>query len=126
MTLIFRNGSSVSSGEFPERTQGNLQTFFIEFGQHGRPVKLSFVEISGEYFQGILPRTGQPDHIPQLAPQLEYILTTKTIKKLFIFVADATRHDAATTSSGSRDERDQALFEDILFSSLLSRIRVLG
>ena len=116
-------------GEFPDRTKGNLQTFFIEFGQYGRPVKLSFVEISGEHFQAILPRLprpGQPVHIPQLAPELEYILTTKTVKKLFIFVADATRPDPAITSNVSSDERDQALFEDILFSSLLSRIRELG
>ena len=113
-------------GEFPERTQGRLQTFFIEFGQQRRPVKLSFAEISGEHFQAILPRSGQPELSPNLAPDLEHILTTKDVKKLFLFVADTTRHAPERASRKSTDDRDQALFEDMLFFALLGRIRELG
>ena len=114
-------------GEFPERTrEGTLQSFSIEFWQHRRRAKLSFVEISGEHFQAILPRSGQPDYVPQLAPDLEHILTTKAVKKLFLFVADTTRHDPAKTSKESRDDRDQRFYEDMLFSCFLRRIRDLG
>ena len=113
-------------GEFPERTQGRLQTFFVQFGQRGRPVKLSFAEISGEHFQAILPNSGQPELSPNLAPDLEHILTTKDVKKLFLFVADTTRHDPGRALQKSTDDRDQALFEDMLFFALLGRIRELG
>ena len=112
-------------GEFPERTpRSRLQTFFVQFGQRGRPVKLSFAEISGEHFQAILPRSGQPELSPNLAPDLEHILTTRDVKKLFLFVADTTRHDPGREQS--TDDRDQALFEDMLFFALLGRIRELG
>ena len=113
-------------GEFPERTQGRLQTFFVEFGQRRRPVKLSFAEMSGEHFQAILPRSGQPELSPNLTPDLEHILTTKDVRKLFLFVADTTRHDPGRALQQSTDDRDQALFEDMLFFALLSRIRELG
>ena len=113
-------------GEFPERTQGRLQTFFVEFSQRQRPVKLSFAEISGEHFQAILPRNGQPELSPNLAPDLEHILTTKGVKKLFLFVADTTRHSPGRALQKSTDDRDQALFEDMLFFALLNRIRELG
>ena len=112
-------------GEFPERTpRSRLQTFFVQFGQRGRPVKLSFAEISGEHFQAILPRSGQPELSPNLAPDLEHILTTRDVKKLFLFIADTTRHDPGREQS--TDDRDQALFEDMLFFALLGRIRELG
>ncbi len=114
-------------GEFPDRTRvGTLQTFFVEFGQNRRPVRLSFVEISGEHFQAILPQSDRPDHAPQLAPDLEYILTTKAVTKLFLFVADTTQHYLAGSSAESRDDRDQDPYEDMLFSCLLNRIRDLG
>lgn len=139
--LTFRNGDGdahhdaglqewifrFDRGEFPERTrEGTLQTFFVEFGQNRRPVRLSFVEISGEHFQAILPRSDRPDHAPQLAPSLEHILTTRAVKKLFLFVADTTRHDPVANSGESSDDRDQDLYEDMLFSCLLNRIRELG
>ena len=114
-------------GEFPERTpRGALQTFFIEFGQSQRKAKLSFVELSGEHFQALLPRRNEPDHAPQLDTDLEHILTTQTVKKLFIFLADTTRHDRTQLSQQSEDERSQDLFEDMMFSCLLNRLRVLG
>ena len=87
-------------------------------------MKLSFAEISGERFQDILPRSGQPEHSPNLAPDLEHILTTRDVKKLFLFVADTTRHDPGREQS--TDDRDQALYEDMLFFALLGRIRELG
>ena len=87
-------------------------------------MKLSFAEISGEHFQAILPRSGQPELSPNLAPDLEHILTTRDVKKLFLFVADTTRHDPGREQS--TDDRDQALFEDMLFFALLGRIRGLG
>ena len=114
-------------GEFPERTrQGALQTFFVRFGQNRKPVSLSFVEISGEHFQAILPRRDQPDHTPHLVPDLEHILTTRAVKKLFLFVSDTTRHRPAGDSGESSDDRDRDLYEDMLFSCLLNRIRDLG
>ncbi len=114
-------------GEFPERTpQGTLQTFFIEFGQSRRSVKLSFMEISGEDFQAILPKREQPDYEPALPSELENVLTTKSVRKLFIFVADTTRHGPETTPNKSTDDRDQRLFEDMMFSGLLAHIRDLG
>ena len=113
-------------GEFPERTQGRLRTFFVEFGQRQRRVKLSFAEISGEHFQAILPSSEQPESSPRLAPDLEHILTTKAVRKLFLFAADTTRHDSGNAVRQSADDRDQALFEDMLFFALLSRIRKLG
>lgn len=113
-------------GEFPERTRGRLQTFFIEFGQRQRSVKLSFAEISGEHFQAILPRSGQPESPRHLDPDLEHILTTKGVRKLFLFAADTTRHDPENDLQKSADDRDQALYEDMLFFVLLGRIRELG
>ena len=114
-------------GEFPERTpQGTLQTFFIEFGRRRRPVKLSFVEISGEDFLAILPRKDRPDYEPRLPSELEHVLTAKGIRKLFIFVADTTRHDPAKAPNRSSDDRDQRLFEDMVFSELLIHILDLG
>ncbi len=117
-------------GEFPERTpKGTLQTFFIEFGQSGqsrRPVKLSFVEIPGEDFSAILPQKGRPDYEPRLSSELEHLLTAKDINKLFILVADTTRHDPATALKKSSDERDQRLYEDMVFSELITYMRELG
>ena len=114
-------------GEFPARTpEGMLQTFFIEFGQPRRPVRLSFVEISGEHFQSILPKNDQLEYEARLPSVLEHILTAGEIKKLFIFVADTTRHDPANTIPKAKDDRDQALYEDMIFSCLLTHMQHLG
>ena len=114
-------------GEFPERTpKGALQTFFIEFGQQQRLAKLSFVEISGEHFQAILPQSNQREYAPQLDAELEHILTTQTVGKLFVFIADTTRHNPEQAANDSKDDRDQDLFEDMMFSCLLNRFKVLG
>ena len=114
-------------GEFPERTPREyFQTFFIEFGQRQILTKLSFVEISGEHFRQILPSSSQRNPAPQLDPKLEHILTTQAVKKFFIFLADTTRHDPAQVPNKSSDDRDQDLYEDMMFSCLLNRLRALG
>ena len=116
-------------GDFPSSTSRNLmQTFNIEFGADKRFLaKLSFLEISGEHFQDILPTKADPDYQPQLNTALENILTTPSVKKLFVFIADSTRYDDSKfPSHDSEDERDQPLYQDMLFSCLLNEIRRLG
>ena len=110
-------------GRFPERTAvGKLQTFFIEFGQGRRAVKLSFADLSGEDYEGVVPARGSETEEAVLDDGIEHILTTRDVKKLIIFVADATRGEKPE----STEERDQALFEDMMFFALLNRIRKLG
>ncbi len=115
-------------GEFPERTPtGTLQAFFIEFGQGRQPIKLSFIDISGEHFVNILQQKNQPDPEHRLPSELEHILTATDIKKLFVLVSDTIRHEPATMANRSSDDRgDQRLFEDMVFSELLTYIRDLG
>ena len=85
-------------GEFPERTpQGTLQTFFIEFGQSRRPVKLSFVEISGEDFLAILPQKDRPDYEPRLPSELEH-LTDRKVHQEAVYLGG--RHDSARSRDG--------------------------
>ena len=112
------------AGHFPAgRTPvGKLQTFFIEFGQGRRAVKLSFADLSGEDYEGVVPARGSEAAEAVLDDGLEHILTTRDVKKLIIFVADGTRGE----KPASTEERDQALFEDMMFFVLLNRIRKLG
>ena len=114
-------------GEFPERTKKNkFQTFFIKFGQHQRLIKLSFVEIAGEHFEEILARLDELDHKPRLNSNLEQILTTPNLKKLFVFLADATRNDSSNSPIDSENSQHQRLYQDMMFSSLLQYFRILG
>lgn len=115
-------------GEFPERTpRGTLQTFFVEFGQRRPLARLSFVEISGEHFQAILPDSATPGRLPELHQDLEYILTSERVKKLFVFVADAARHQGRKDDEdAAQGDRDQALYEDMLFSRLLAWVKSVG
>lgn len=108
-------------GEFPDRNvwRGKIQTFFIEFGQGRKLVALSFAEIAGEAFQGILPGEDRPAQ--GLGRDIEHILTTPDVKKLFVFVADSTRDG----TDGGGDE-EQALYQDMMFAELLSQIRGMG
>ena len=112
------------AGRFPEgRTPvGKLQTFFIEFGQGRRAVRLSFADMSGEDYEGVVPARGSEAEEAVLDDGIEHILTTRDVKKLIIFVADGTRGEKPE----STEERDQALFEDMMFFALLNRIRKLG
>ena len=110
-------------GEFPDRNvwNQNMDTFFIEFGQGRRMVNLSFFEISGEAFKKLIPG---PDHPPiDLIKGMEDILMAKEVNKLFIFVTDSMRNG---NLEGSRRDEDQFLFDDMMFSELLSQIRQLG
>ena len=116
-------------GDFPSSTSRNLlQAFNIEFGADKRFLaKLSFIEISGEHFQDVLPTPSDPEnHSPRLNSSLQSILTTSSVKKIFVFVADSTRYDPKHPSHDSTDERDQPLYQDMLFSCLLNEIRRLG
>lgn len=112
-------------GELPRRTpKDTFETFSVEFGMaKGKQVKLSFVEISGEHFEDMLPKPDQPDHEPRLKSEMVRLLTEKKINKYFVFVADTDRQlDAKATF------QQDTLFSRILeeFKRLkLRRIRVL-
>ena len=112
-------------GELPKRTpKDTFDTFSVEFGvAKGKQIKLSFVEISGEHFDDVLPKPDQPDHEPDLMPEMVRLLTNKRINKYFVFVADTDRQlDAKATL------QQDTLFSRVLeeFKSLkLRRIRVL-
>ncbi len=104
-------------GELPPRTpKGNFDTFSIEFGEiKKKPVKISFVEISGEHFTDVLPKPDNTNHEPSLAPELIRLLTDRKTKKYFIFVADTARQ------LGNAENTDQ----DILFDRLLKEFKKL-
>lgn len=110
-------------GVFPDRTvwREKFQTFFIEFGQGQRLVRLSFAEISGEHFQALLPGEGRP--AADLGRDLEHVLTTRDVKKLFVFVADSTRDGNPERSD---EDHKQALYEDMMFSELLNQLKQIG
>lgn len=128
---------STDRGEFPKRTQGMLETFFIEFGQRRKQVRLSFAEISGEDFERILPKSNGEEggEGGDLRPEIEDILTTESVRKLLVFVADAKRYQTSgrrrnRTADGpegtEKADVKQARYEDMLFATLLTRIRHLG
>ena len=110
-------------GVFPKRNEWaeKLETFFIEFGQGRRLVRLSFAEISGEHFRRLLPEGERAAET--LTRDIEEVLTTRDVKKLFVFVANAERNESA---EGPEEDVNQALFEDMMFSELLNQIRQLG
>lgn len=110
-------------GVFPKGTPvGKLQSFFIEFGQGRQRMNLSLCDMAGEDYQAILPTSGGEAVEMALDEDVEHILTTKSVKKLFVFAADATR----SGEENSTDDRDQPLYEDMLFSAVLTRMHTLG
>lgn len=111
-------------GEFPLRTPAIMKTFFIEFGRGRRLARLSFAEITGELFQRVLPHDGSREKGEGLGQQLEQIISTPDVKKLFLFVADATRDGAE--ADGAKEDEKQALFEDMMFFGILNEVRKLG
>ena len=119
-------------GEFPARTQGMLETFFIEFGQRKRSVRLSFAEIAGEHFERILPeREGEEEG--RIIQEVEDILTSQDVQKLIVLVADARRYSTKQKKGQTGEEdgngernREQARYEDMMFAALLAQVRKLG
>lgn len=111
-------------GEFPNRTpRGRLQKFYVRFGEHKRKrVELSFMEISGEHFEEIIGGEDRNGHGPRLNDELERVLERTDVQKLFVFVSDATRHGGNADRHRSKEAREQALYEDMLFSHLLQRL----
>ena len=114
-------------GDFPERTPvGKLQSFFIEFGQQSRSITLSFVDLSGEDYQRIVPESGSERVQAELTEEVEHILTSRSVRKLLVFVTDAKRGRTKKGAPASKEDLDQALYEDMMFFTILNRIHALG
>lgn len=110
-------------GVFPKGTPlGRLQSYFIEFGRGRKPMSLSLCDMAGEDYQAILPQSGGQHGDTALDEGVEHILTSRGVKKLFVFTADATRKG----EEGSKEDHLQPLYEDLLFSAILARIHALG
>lgn len=107
--------TSIKRGELPERTkEKTLQEFSVHITQgRRRPLKFSFLEISGEDIKSIVP-TLDKDVKPKIyKPLVDYLKTKKRrINKRFIFVSDCSenRKNEHSASESSEDH----LFKHLL------------
>jgi len=108
----------IDRGELPVRTRQNrLQEFSFKFTpEKKKSLKINFIELSGEDIKSIIPSSTKGDS-PSLNENLTLYLKSNasSIKKRFIFVADATREFPD-------HELSDDLSEDILFNTLIKHL----
>lgn len=121
---VILNGwvQDLERGYLPKRNKaGRFQEFNVRF-QGAKPpgLNFSFIEMSGEDIQGILPTSESLEDgvAPRLHDTLEKYLNNTAIEKRFVFVSDASRN--------RRNRREAPFAEDLLFNRLIQYLLTPG